>query len=140
MTKQKRTDAQRIAKLEREIRKLKAAQAPPPAPFVPESDAEYRDRVHQMRERAANNFQFRPEILREMTRACGDDDLRDLVAASHRPQGPSQGGVPSSSMISNVHPGGGMAGNGTGWRTAAPLGPPTGNQLRGSPRRRTRPA
>jgi hypothetical protein len=118
----------RIAALERKIKKLEAAQAPPPPSFVPESDAEYRDRVHQMRERAANNFQFRPEILREMEKACGTEDLRDLVHASHRPQGPSQGGIPGSSMITGVHPGGGASvpGGGTGWRTAAPLGPPPG--------------
>jgi hypothetical protein len=121
--------ADEIAALKRELAEVKAvveaAQAPPPAPFVPESDAEYRDRVHQMRERAANSFQFRPEILREMERACGTEDLRDLVHASRRPQGPSAGGIPSSQTLTSVRPGGGARvppGDGTGWAHQRDLG------------------
>jgi hypothetical protein len=125
----KQTD-KRIAALERKIKQLEAAQTPPPASTVSseESVEAYRDRVHQMRERAANAFQFRPEILREMQKACGTTDLRDLVHASHRPQGPSAGGIPSSQQLSGVHPGGGasISPGGTGWRDASPLGPPPG--------------
>ena len=113
----KKTDAQRIANLERELAALKAAHKPPPT-FVPESDAEYRDRIHQMRERAANSFRFRPEIQAEMDRAWSPEDCRDINHASHAPQGPSQAGVPSSIQVTTVHPGGGSAsvpGGGTGW-------------------------
>jgi hypothetical protein len=127
MTKQ--TDAQRIAKLEREIKKLKAARAPPPPAFKPLSAEEHFDQMHQARERAANNFQFSPSVLREMVAACGTADLRDIVHASHAPQGPSAGGIPSSSTITSVHPGGGAniaPGGGTGWRDASPLGPQPG--------------
>jgi hypothetical protein len=118
MTKQK-TD-KRIAALERKIKQLEAAQTPPPASTVSseESVEAYRDRVHQMRERAANNFQFSPQVLGPMVKACGTDDLRDLVHASHRPQGPSAGGIPSSQTLGGIHPGGGASispGSGTGW-------------------------
>jgi len=115
----KLTDKQRIATLEREIEKLKAAQAPPPAStFKPMSDAEWRDMMHQAAERRANSWQPSGEVLRKMVDACGTADLRDLVHASHRPQGPSTGGIPSSQTLTGVHPGGGARippGGGTGW-------------------------
>jgi len=48
--------------------------------------------------------------------ACSTADLQDLVHASHAPQGPSAEGVmPSSQFVAGVHPGGGRAGDGTGW-------------------------
>jgi hypothetical protein len=129
-----KSNADKIAALEREIKKLKAAQAaqaPPPAPpFKPLSTAEHFDRMHQAAERRANAFvTLSPERRREMERACSTEDLRDLVHASRRPSGPSIGGIPSSQQLSGIHPGGGARfppGGGTGWRTAAPLGPPPG--------------
>jgi hypothetical protein len=131
----KQTDAQRIAKLEREIEKLKAAQpsqAPPPSTFKPMSDAEHFDMMHQARERAANNFRFSPAIQRKMDEAWSPDDCRDVNRASHAPQGPSVGGIPSSQQLTSVHPGGGARippGGGTGWREASPLRPPPGVEL-----------
>jgi hypothetical protein len=121
MTKQ--TD-ERIAKLERELAALKKANAPPAydAEAEARSTAEWRDQMHQAAERRANSFQFRPEILREMQKACGDADLADLVHASHAPQGPSgQGVVPSTQMLTGVRPGGG-----SGWAREVPLGPQPG--------------
>jgi hypothetical protein len=133
----KQTDAQRIAALERkmadqkrELDALKAAQAPPAPPaFKPMSTAEHIDQMHRAAEARANKFQFRPEILREMVKACGTADLADLVHASRRPQGPRAGGIPSSQTLSGVHAGGGARippGSGTGWRDAAELRPPPG--------------
>jgi hypothetical protein len=129
----KKTDAQRIAKLERELAALKAAQAaqaPPASTFKPMSNAEHFDRMHEAAERRANAFvTLSPERRREMERACSTADIQDLVFASRRPQGPSIGGIPSSQQLSGIHPGGGAripAGGGTGWRDAAPLGPPPG--------------
>jgi hypothetical protein len=124
-----KSTADRIKALEKEIAALKKSQAPPPPAFVPLSNAEHFDRMHQAAERRANAFvTLSPERRREMERACSTEDLRDLVHASRRPQGPSIGGIPSSQTLSGVHPGGGASvpGGGTGWREAAPLRPPPG--------------
>jgi len=113
-----KSTADRIAKLERELAALKAAQSPPPSTFKPMSTAEHFDQMHQARERAANNFQFSPGVLKEMVAACGDADLKDLVHASHRPLGPSASAIPSSQQLSGIRTGGGPAnvpGSGTGW-------------------------
>jgi hypothetical protein len=115
MTKQ---NDKRIAALERELAALKAAQAPPTPMPTEREIAEYRDRIHQARERAANSFQFSPSVLKEMVTACGTADLRDLVHASHAPHTPTMAGIPSSQTVSGVHPGGGARippGGGTGW-------------------------
>jgi hypothetical protein len=115
-----------LAAQKKELAELKGAQPAPPfdAEANRKSTAEWADEMHQARERAANSFQFSPAVLKEMNAACGTADLRDLVHASHAPRGPSQAGVPSSSTITGVHPGGGA--RGTGWVDAAPLGPPPG--------------
>jgi hypothetical protein len=97
--------ADKIAKLEREIEKLKAAQtpqAPPPVPFVPLSDAEWRDQMHQAAEARANSWRPTGEVLRKMVDACGTNDLRDLVHASHAPRTPTMAGIPSSQTVSGV--------------------------------------
>jgi hypothetical protein len=111
------TNADKIAALEREIAALKAA-TPTPMPTEREV-AEWRDQMHAAAEARANQFgTVSPEKRREMERACSTEDLRDLVHASHRPQGPSAGGIPSSQTLTGVHPGGGASippGGGTGW-------------------------
>jgi hypothetical protein len=121
------SDTDRIAKLEKELAALKAKQAPPPRDYEADrkATAEYADQVHQARERAANQFRFAPDIQRAMNAACGTNDLRDLVHASHRPQGPSAEAIPSSQTLTGVHaPGRGLGMN--GWRDATPLGPQPG--------------
>jgi hypothetical protein len=119
--------AKKIAALELEIEKLKAAQAsPPPAPTEQEV-AKYRDEMHQMRERRANAFQFRPEILGPMVAACGTADLQDL--ARHGTV-QSQSQVGARDLGTSVRSGGGVPpAGGSGWRTAAPLQPPHGVEL-----------
>jgi hypothetical protein len=125
------SNADKIATLEKEIEKLKSAQSPPPLDYEAERKrtAEYADQVHQARERRANSFRFSPAVQREMNAACGTNDLKDLVQASHRPQGPSsQGVIPSSQTLTGVRgPGRGFpAGDGAGWREATPLSNPPG--------------
>ena len=63
--------ADKIAKLEAEVAELKAKVSPPKSNFVPMSDAEWIDQMHQMRERRmsfASNFH--PDDLRAMEAAC----------------------------------------------------------------------
>jgi hypothetical protein len=126
-------EADELATLKRQVAaleaKINAAQAPPRPPI---SDGEWRDQMHALAERRANNYvTLSPERRREMARACSTADLQDLVHASHRPQGPSAGGIPSSQQLTGVRAGGGAAvsGNGTGWREAAPLRPPPGTAM-----------
>jgi hypothetical protein len=83
-----------------------AAQAPPA--YMGPTPEEWKSQMHEMAERRANSFRFSPQVQREMSRACGDADLADLVRTSHRPQGPSaQGVVPSSQTLMVTRGGGG---------------------------------
>jgi hypothetical protein len=117
--------ADKIAALEREIAALKAAQAPPTSSFKPMSAAEHFDQMHAAAEARANQFvTLSPERRREMEKACGTDDLRDLVHASHAPRGPSaEGIVPGSQLLTSVR-----AGGGSGWQREIPLGPQPGHR------------
>jgi len=65
-----------------------------------------------------------PSALRAMVEAVPDRVIRDIAMRDARaPQGPSsQGAIPSSQQVSNVHPGG-VPGGGTGWAREIPLGP-----------------
>jgi hypothetical protein len=61
-----------------------------------------------------------------MVKACDTATIQDLVRHG-TVQSVSQAGT--SGQVTRVHPGGGAAGipgGGTGWRDAAPLGPPPG--------------
>jgi hypothetical protein len=111
--------AKKIAKLEAEVAELKAKVSPPKSDFVPMSDAEHVDRMHQMRERNASVI---PPWLRE---ACAggvtDADCRDIVHASHRPTG-RPGMIPSTQVTGDRAPAN-VPGSGTGWAREIPLGP-----------------
>jgi hypothetical protein len=116
--------ADKIAALEQEVARLKAKVSPPKSTFVPETDEEHRDRMHQMRERNASVI---PPWLRD---ACAggvsDADCADIVRASHRPIG-RPGMIPDSSQqVSNARP---AAGDGKGWAREIPLGPQPGIDL-----------
>ena len=65
-----------------------------------------------------------PSALRAMVEAVPDRVIRDIAMRDARaPQGPSsQGAIPSSQQVSNVHPGG-VPGGGTGWAREIPFGP-----------------
>jgi hypothetical protein len=112
----KKTDAQRIAKLERELAALKAAQAPP-KPFKPEPWQQFDP---------TTNMSMPRSTLMEMAAAIPDHMIKGIVRDNQAPQGPSAGGIPSSQQITSVHPGGGArlpAGGGTGWAREVPFGP-----------------
>jgi hypothetical protein len=101
----------RIEELERK--------AEPAKPFVPEPWTPIDRTAGMTMPRSA---------LQEMVNAVPDHVLRGIVRDNQAPQGPSgQGVVPSSQQITGLHPGGGPADT-SGWREAAPLGPPPGIQ------------
>jgi hypothetical protein len=120
----------KIAALEAEVAALKAKVSPPKSDFVPMSDAEWIDQMHQMRERRmslASNFH--PDDLRAMEAACPTDLVRSIALRDARaPTGPSsQGVIPSSQSVSNVHVGG--KSSTPGWVDPRPLGPQPGIDL-----------
>jgi hypothetical protein len=54
-----------LAALKKKVEELEAKVSPPKSDFKPMSDAEWRDRVHQMRERQANSW-MPPSAVEEM--------------------------------------------------------------------------
>jgi len=104
------TAKEELAKLKREVEELKAKLAPP-KPFVPEPYQQYDPTAGMCMPRS---------VMEEMARAVPDRVVHDIAMRDGRaPTGPSsQGAIPSSQQVSNVHPGGG-----TGWARETPLGP-----------------
>ena len=86
----KQTDDE-IAALRKEVEALKAKVDPPKSTFVPMSDAEWRDQMHQMRERRMNHAaNFHPDDLRAMEAACPTSTMREIVRRDNRaPTGPT---------------------------------------------------
>ena len=118
------TDKDRIAALEREVAELKGKVDPPKPTFVPKTDEEHRDWVYQMQERRMS-LATPPSVVRDWA-VIPDHIVRGIREDRHAPTGPSsQGAIPSSQQVSNVHTGGGSA-NTTGWREPTPIGPPPG--------------
>jgi hypothetical protein len=116
--------ADKIAKLEAEVAELKAKVSPPKSDFVPMSDAEHRDWVHQMNERrmaAATP----PSVVRDWN-VLPDNLVKEITLRDARaPTGPSsQGVIPSSQSVSNVHVGG--KSSTSGWAREIPLSNPPG--------------
>jgi hypothetical protein len=54
-----------LAELKAKVAALEAKVSPPKSDFVPMSDEQHRDMVHQMRERQANTW-MPPDAIREM--------------------------------------------------------------------------
>jgi hypothetical protein len=107
----------RVAELENKV-------DPPKSNFVPESDAEFIDRMHQMRE-GRMSIATPPSVAHYFADGVTSADCADIVRASHAPQGPSsQGVIPSSQSMSNVRTGG--ASSTPGWVDPRPLRPPDG--------------
>ena len=130
MTKQTNKQAKEIAALRREVDELKAkAKAEPPAPEVSWEERERRARewaneMHQMREGRMSQA-MPPSVVRDW--AVLDDNLVRGIAMrdARAPTGPSsQGVIPSSQQMSNVHTGG--KSSTPGWVSAIPLSNPPG--------------
>src|SRR5262249_24806457 len=69
-----------------------------------------------------------PDWALDTARAVPTDLIRNVALRDDRaPTGPSaQGVIPSSQQMSNVRPGGGVPGMGTGWAHEVPLSNPPG--------------
>jgi hypothetical protein len=113
--------AQEIAALKREVAELKAKVSPPESKFKPMSDAEWIDRMHQMRE-GRMSLAMPPSAVQYFADGVTNADCADIVRASHRPTG-RPGMIPEQS--SNVR-GSNVAGSSTGWAREIPLSPPPG--------------
>ncbi len=116
------TDKQ-IAALEAEIAALKASQ---PTPIDRAAESKWRDRMRQIADARdldqAKSFYTRDQ-LREMAAACPDPQT---LVRDHRgaPLGPtSEGAIPTSQTVSNVHGSAGLVGstNKSGWSTPTPI-------------------
>jgi hypothetical protein len=115
------TDKDDIAALKKKVEELEAKVSPPKSTFVPMSDAEHRDMVHQMRERQANAW-MPPNAIRDMVAAEPKGFMRDVALRDARAPN-SPGMIPSSQQTSGPRP---NAGSGTGWVDPRPLGPQPG--------------
>jgi hypothetical protein len=119
--------ANRVAQLEQQLRdqgkelaELKSKVDPPKSTFVPMSDAEWIDRMHQMRE-GRMALATPPEVVRDFAvlddRLVKEITLRDARAPNTPgmiPASQSAGGSPRS------------AGDGTGWVPEVPIDVPGG--------------
>jgi hypothetical protein len=114
------------AALKSRVAELEAKVSPPKSDFVPMSDAEWRDQMHQMRERRmAHASNFHPDDLRAMEAACPTDLVKGIALRDARaPTGPSSAGT--SGTVTRVSSNPGIPGSNTGWVNSRPLGPPEG--------------
>jgi len=110
------------ADLKAEPAELKAKVSPPKSDFVPMSDAEWIDKMHQMRE-GRMNYAHHPSLVHDMAGGVTPGDMADILRTSHAPQSPT-GAIPSSQQRSNIDRGGASAT--PGWVDPTPLGPPPG--------------
>jgi len=114
-------DKDELAALKKKIEELEAKVSPPKSDFVPMTDAEHRDWVHQMNERRMNQASnFHPDDLRAMEAACPTSAVKDIVAHG-TVQSPGYGRRGQSTAPANVSAT-------PGWQEPRPLGPPPGIQ------------
>jgi hypothetical protein len=113
------TDKDEIAALKARLAALEAKVSPPESDFVPMSDAEHRDMVHQMRERQASTW-MPPSAVQEMVAAEPKGFMQGVVHDNRAPNSPS-----TLPRTEGVRPGN-VAGSGTGWAREIPLSPPPG--------------
>src|SRR6516164_4274909 len=116
-----------IAALRAEVEALKSAlsgkedKPPPKSTFVPMSDAEWIDKMHQMRERQANAW-MPPNAVQEMVAAEPRGFMSGVVHDNRAPTGrPSA--IPDSQQPASPRP---SVGDGSGWSVSIPLSPPPG--------------
>jgi len=111
-----------ISALEARIAALEEKANPPKKEeFVPVSDAEWRDRMHQAQERRMA-MATPPSAMQDLVNAEPRGFMRGVLRDNRAPTGPG-GAIPSSQQVSNVRTGGSAT---PGWSEPRPLGPPEG--------------
>jgi hypothetical protein len=116
------TAKEELAALKREVEELKAKLSPPKSTFVPMSDAEWFDKMHQIRE-GRMSMAMPPSAVRYFADGVTAADCADLRAQAHRPTSPS-GTIPRSQQAAG---GGGPPPSPTpGWSEPRPLTNPPG--------------
>jgi hypothetical protein len=111
-------DKDRIAALEREVSALKAKAEPPPkSTFVPMSDAEHRDWVHQMNERRMS-MAMPPSVVRDLT--VLDEKLCAGIRGDRHAPTSARGMIPTQPATGDDRPAA------TGYVDPRPLRPPPG--------------
>ena len=118
-----------LAALRKRVEELERAAKPPEEkkPFVPMSDAEWRDHMHQLAEKRMS-LATPPSVVRDWA-VLDDATVKGIALRDARaPTGPSsQGVIPSTQPMSNVHTGG--ASSTPGYVDPRPLPPPPGIDL-----------
>ena len=80
--------AEEIAALRRELDELKGKVDPPKSTFVPMTDAEHSNWVHQMRERQANSW-MPPSAVQEMANHPCNQVMGGVIQDRHAPNTPA---------------------------------------------------
>jgi hypothetical protein len=120
----KKKPSDEIAALRAEVEALKAKVDPPKSTFVPMSDAEWRDQMHQLAEKRMSNA-TPPSVRQYFADGVTAADVADIKRTSHAPTG-RPGMIPDSSQqVSNVRRGN-VPGSGTGWAHEVKLSNPPG--------------
>ena len=112
----------KLAALEAQIAALQAKVDPPKSTFVPETDEQFRSRMHDMSERRQNTW-MHPNAINDLVRAEPKGFMAGVVRDNRAPNHPGQ--------IPRTDSGGGSvrsAGDGTGYVDPMPLGVPGGTQ------------
>jgi hypothetical protein len=126
MPNKKDETAERVAQLEQQLRdqakelaEVKAKVDPPKSTFVPMSDEEWRDRMHQAAERRANSW-MPPSAIEALVRGEPKGFMAGVLRDSHAPNTP--GMIPRT----NQQPSDVRGSAGKGWVEPVPLRPPPG--------------
>ena len=128
-------DKDELAALKKKVEALESAlsgkedKPKPKKEFVPMTDAEHRDWVHQMSERRMNlASNFHPDDLRAMEAAAPTAMVKEIALRDARaPTGPSSAGA-SSQQRADVRETGGKSST-PGYVDPRPLSPPPGIDL-----------
>jgi hypothetical protein len=118
---QQKTTADEIAALKKKVEELEAKVSPPKSDFVPMSDAEWRDQMHQAAEKRMS-MATPPSVVRDW--AVLDDRLvKEIAMRDARAPTSPRGTIPSQQVTGG---GGPLPSPTPGWSEPRPLTNPPG--------------